>query len=308
MGSDYRVEDNATLALVEKKLAGSSNNMQDVSAAPSLHSADISVLTPMLPDEGQTRQYHLVKSTDETEQNRQSSINRDRHKYIPDLYLLRLLNMKGILQNYVQEVISNIFDEQTVPTPVKYLYGFLDEVAAKYEITEPDVLHLWKTNSLPNRFWVTILKNPESVFDIEKPDTIASSMTVITQTFIDACAITEQRPTKDSPINKQLYAKEIPTYMQMVQDYYKNIKETSPVHEIELNNFLADIKEDTACEFDVNTALKELWPYVNKYYDEIMEKMDDGDDPYQSLHMSNAKQLLMQTYNLMEHGSNTESS
>ena len=48
------------------------------------------------------------------------------------------------------------------------------------------------------RFWVTILKNPESVFDVEKPDTIASSMDVISQTFIDACSVQEHKPTKVS--------------------------------------------------------------------------------------------------------------
>ena len=52
------------------------------------------------------------------------------------------------------------------------------------------------TFSLPARFWVTILKSPEFVFDIDKPDTIGSCMDVITQTFIDACTFEEIRPTK----------------------------------------------------------------------------------------------------------------
>ena len=52
---------------------------------------------------------------------------------------------------------------------------------------------------------MTILKNPDSVFDIEKPDTIASSMAVISQTFIDACSVTEHKPTKVSLCDMGLY-------------------------------------------------------------------------------------------------------
>ena len=48
---------------------------------------------------------------------------------------------------------------------------------------------------------------------------------------------------QDSPINKQLYAKEILTYMEMVRDYYKNIKESSLVPEIEMKVFLDNIQQ-----------------------------------------------------------------
>jgi len=92
--------------------------------------------------------------------------------------------------------------------------------------------------------------------------------------------------------------------MEMVRDYYKNIKESSLVPEIEMKVFLDNIQQEVCCELDVDYALGDLWPYVNKYYDEIIEKMDEGD----ALIMADAKQMLMETYNLMEHGSKTESS
>uniref|UniRef100_H2YL96 Plexin cytoplasmic RasGAP domain-containing protein n=1 Tax=Ciona savignyi TaxID=51511 RepID=H2YL96_CIOSA len=270
---DYKGGNNATLALIPKQqeLNGSQNlitTSKDLSSIMSNHSADTSALSPMLPEETATKHYHLVSY-------RESTINRDRHKHIADLYLLRLINMKGILQNYVDAVMQSILDRNTVPCPVKYFFHFLDEIATKHGITDPEVLHIWKTNSLLGRFWVTILKNPESVFDIEKPDTIASSMAVISQTFIDACSVTEHKPTKDSPINKQLYAKEIPTYKKMVQDYYKVIKEQNSVSDQDVNAYIAEISRKHPCEFDVNVALKELWGYVNKYYEEMNESLEN---------------------------------
>jgi len=110
---------------------------------------------------------------------------------------------------------------------------------------------------------------------MEKPDTISSSMAVFSQTFIDACSVTEHIPTKDSPINKQLYAREIPTYKKMVKDYYKLIKEQPQVSDQDVNAYIAEISRSNACEFDVNNALKELWGYVNKYYEEMIESLED---------------------------------
>ncbi|XP_076807405.1 plexin-B2-like [Clavelina lepadiformis] len=289
--SDYKVANNATLALIPKQ--NEYGGSQDLSI--SNHSTDVSALSPMLPEDSSSKMYHLVKYNDDLEAKRESTIKSDRHKHIPDLYLLRLINMKGILQNYVDAVLNAILDKSSIPCPVKHFFHFLDENAARKGITDPEVLHIWKTNSLLGRFWVTILKNPESVFDIEKPDTIASTMAVISQTFIDACSVMEIKPTKDSPINKQLYAKEIPTYKKLVQDYYEVIKDQHPVSDQDVNAYIAGIYREHGCEFDVNVALNELWGYLSKYYEEVNESLEIHET------MSPAvRQRLNHTYSLID--------
>jgi len=45
--------------------------------------------------------------------------------------------------------------------------------------------------SLPLRFWVNILKNPQFVFDIDKTDHIDACLSVIAQAFIDACSLSD---------------------------------------------------------------------------------------------------------------------
>lgn len=66
--------------------------------------------------------------------------------------------------------------------------------------------------SLPLRFWVNFIKNPDFVFDIYKTNTVDSCLSVIAQTFMDSCSTTEHRLGKDSPSNKLLFAKDIPKY------------------------------------------------------------------------------------------------
>lgn len=45
--------------------------------------------------------------------------------------------------------------------------------------------------SLPLRFWVNILKNPQFVFDIDKTDHMDACLSVIAQAFIDACSVSD---------------------------------------------------------------------------------------------------------------------
>jgi len=45
--------------------------------------------------------------------------------------------------------------------------------------------------SLPLRFWVNILKNPQFVFDIDKTDHMDACLSVIAQAFIDACSLSD---------------------------------------------------------------------------------------------------------------------
>lgn len=47
-------------------------------------------------------------------------------------------------------------------------------------------------------------------------------------------------PTQDSPTNKLLYAKEIPEYRRIVQRYYKQIQDMTPLSEQEMNAHLAE--------------------------------------------------------------------
>ena len=73
--------------------------------------------------------------------------------------------------------------------------------------------------SLPLRFWVNLIKNPEFVYDIYKSSIVDSCLSVVGQTFMDSCAIGEITLTKDSPSNKLLYACDVPKYKKWVSRY-----------------------------------------------------------------------------------------
>ena len=73
--------------------------------------------------------------------------------------------------------------------------------------------------SLPLRFWVNVIKNPDFVFDVYKSNIVDSCLSVVAQAFMDCCSMSEHKLSKDSPSSKLLYAKDIPKYRKWVERY-----------------------------------------------------------------------------------------
>ncbi|XP_036434838.1 plexin-D1 [Colossoma macropomum] len=221
---------------------------------------------------------HLVPPHDELAETKKSHRHSHRKKVLPEIYLTRLLSTKGTLQKFLDDLFQAILSipQERPPLAVKYFFDFLEEQADKRGITDLDTLHIWKTNSLPLRFWVNILKNPQFVFDIDKTDHMDACLSVIAQAFIDACSISDLQLGKDSPTNKLLYAKEIPEYKKRVQCYYKQIQEMAPLSEQEMNAHLAEESRKYRNEFNTNLALTEIYKYAKRYRTQVVNALDSN--------------------------------
>ncbi|XP_072222407.1 plexin-D1 [Leuresthes tenuis] len=219
---------------------------------------------------------HLVLPHDELIETKKSHRQSHRKKVLPEIYLTRLLSTKGTLQKFLDDLFQAILSipPDRPPLAVKYFFDFLEEQAEKRGITDPDTLHIWKTNSLPLRFWVNILKNPQFVFDIDKTDHMDACLSVIAQAFIDACSISDLQLGKDSPTNKLLYAKEIPEYKKRVQCYYQQIQDMAPLSEQEMNAHLAEESRKYRNEFNTNLALTEIYKYAKRYRNQVVNALE----------------------------------
>ncbi|KAM8914802.1 plexin-B1 isoform 1-T1 [Spinachia spinachia] len=268
----YKVPDGATVVLVPRHTKHIHHDNHDYVAGEK---------TPMLEDadEGGVRLWHLVKAGEEPElpKHRRGSLReRERAKAIPEIYLTRLLSMKGTLQKFVDDLFTVILStSRPVPLAVKYFFDLLDDQAAKHGISDPETIHIWKTNSLPLRFWINIVKNPQFIFDVQASDHVDAVLTVISQTFMDSCTIAEHKLGRDSPINKLLYARDIPRYKQMVERYYADIRQTISASDQEMNSALAELSRNYSGELNYLVALHELYKYINKYYDQIITALEE---------------------------------
>uniref|UniRef100_A0A3Q3QJ36 Plexin cytoplasmic RasGAP domain-containing protein n=1 Tax=Monopterus albus TaxID=43700 RepID=A0A3Q3QJ36_MONAL len=192
-----------------------------------------------------------------------------------------LLHCKVAVHSFVEALFTSIWGmpHNKAPHAVKYFFHFLDTQADNMKITDPDVLHIWKTNSVPLRFWVNILKNPQFVFDMEKTPYLDGCLSVIAQAFMDSFSLSETHLGKHAPTNKLLYAKDIPKFKQEVKEYYKKIRDQSPITDSEFKAFLQEESKKHENEFNEAAALRELYKYIKKYFTEIKEKLDHNGAP-----------------------------
>lgn len=60
-------------------------------------------------------------------------------------------SLQGTLQKFLDDLFKAILSirEDRPPLAVKYFFDFLEEQAEKRGISDPDTLHIWKTN----RWW-----------------------------------------------------------------------------------------------------------------------------------------------------------
>uniref|UniRef100_A0A671YTT8 Plexin b2b n=1 Tax=Sparus aurata TaxID=8175 RepID=A0A671YTT8_SPAAU len=223
--------------------------------------------------------FHLVRPADELDEiksKRGSIKDKSMTKAITEIYLTRLLSVKGTLQQFVDDFFRSVLcSGAVVPPAVKYFFDFLDEQALKHNNVDEETIHIWKTNSLPLRFWVNILKNPHFIFDVHVSEVVDASLSVIAQTFMDACTKSEHKLSRDSPSNKLLYAKEISTYKKMVDDYYKGIRQMVPVSDQDMNTHLAEVSRSHTDKLNTQVALHQLYQYASKYYDGIILSLEE---------------------------------
>uniref|UniRef100_A0A3Q2C8B1 Plexin B3 n=1 Tax=Cyprinodon variegatus TaxID=28743 RepID=A0A3Q2C8B1_CYPVA len=263
----YKVPDGATVALIPRFHSSGINQVfQTGEKAPMLEGEE---------EEG-LRLWHLVKSSEDPEmpKHRKSSMReRERAKAIPEIYLTRLLSMKGTLQKFVDDVFVAILStKRPPPIAVRFFFDFLDDMAEKHAIDDPETVHIWKTNSLPLRFWVNILKNPQFVLDVQVTDSIDAVLSVIAQTFIDSCTTSEHKVGRVGPVS--LYTS--PTGCSVcVCRYYSDIHSAASGCYQEMNSTLTELSGSFASEMNSLVALHELYKYINKYYDQIIMSLEE---------------------------------
>uniref|UniRef100_A0A8C3V892 Plexin A2 n=1 Tax=Catharus ustulatus TaxID=91951 RepID=A0A8C3V892_CATUS len=278
----YQVSDRSVVALVPKQTSS-----YNIPASASISRTSISrydstfrytgspdslrsrapMITPDL--ESGVKVWHLVKNHDHGDQK-----EGDRgSKMVSEIYLTRLLATKGTLQKFVDDLFETLFSTvhrgSALPLAIKYMFDFLDEQADKHGIHDTDVRHTWKSNCLPLRFWVNVIKNPQFVFDIHKGSITDACLSVVAQTFMDSCSTSEHRLGKDSPSNKLLYAKDIPSYKSWVERYYADIAKLPAISDQDMNAYLAEQSRLHAVEFNMLSALNEIYSYVSKYSEEV---------------------------------------
>ncbi|XP_065668507.1 plexin A3 isoform X6 [Hydra vulgaris] len=225
--------------------------------------------------------WHMVKCTEYPQEHIEDQRNSKsmNQNIATEVFLTRLLKTKETLQSFVNDLFTSIFGLEngvrTIPLAVKFLFDFLDTEANKLDIKDNEVHHIWKNNSLPLRFWINIIKNPNFCFDVKKSNTVDSCLSVIAQLFMDSCSPDEHKLGMESPSNKLLYAKEIPEYKKIVKKFYEDVR-LANFNKTEFEQFLDQVSQKYGKKDSFNSlnAASELMMYAVKYKVKIVDNLE----------------------------------
>lgn len=278
----YSTMNGSSVGLTEHALLNNTNSSRNKNYTLNIHKNSLSGITT---NPNKLKKYHLIKTNDNYNSTTPNVKDDKSPKLVSEVYLTRLLATKGGMQSYVDDFFETVFStahgSNVLPYAIKYLFDFLDEQAMMHGITDPDVVYTWKSNSLPLRFWVNIIKNPDFVFDIHKSNIVDASLSVIASTFMDSCSQSRLDLNKESPSGKLLFYKEVHKYRKWVQSYYSEIKQMPRINEQDLGEMLNEETRKRPCQFNKNNALYKLYnDYVKKYRTKIENALNnDGLEP-----------------------------
>lgn len=87
------------------------------------------------------------------------SVMEKNHKTIPEVFLTRLLSTKGTIKKFIDDFFRTILSTEVCdfPLPVKWLFDIFDESLRAGYLEDPEIVHAWKSNSLPLRFWINLV-------------------------------------------------------------------------------------------------------------------------------------------------------
>uniref|UniRef100_A0A8D8LSB8 Plexin-A4 n=1 Tax=Cacopsylla melanoneura TaxID=428564 RepID=A0A8D8LSB8_9HEMI len=270
--SHYNVPYGARLTLVPK----ATTTCEDT---PIENNTDGNTLSLNIADsDSLPKEWHLVKRSDHEDPQKGKKYpikGRRRNKMVSEAYLTQLMGKIGPLQKFFDDLFETVFSAVhrgcALPLAVKFMFDFLDDQALHHGITDEEIVHSWKSNALPLRFWVNLITNPNFVFDIYKSNIIDSCLSVVAQTLMESCSKSEHRLETTS---KLLYTKDIPAYKDMVEKYYSHIKQMPKVSHGQLNVMHAKKFQLHNSVLKTDLIFFELYKYAFKYNDQIIEDLD----------------------------------
>ena len=217
---------------------------------------------------------------------------------IPEVYLTRLLATKGTVKKFIDDFFVTLFGSSpsslrptssrgssngsesplsessdfSPPCAIKWLFDIFDEAALSNDYVSDDlssVVHAWKSNSVPLRFWITLIKNPQFVFDVEQTPATELNLSIVAQTLMSAC-MPDCTISKEAPSHRLLFARDINDYKMMIGDWYERVQRMPTVTDQDLNCFMHGLSQrHSALGFNQVAALKEIFLYVSQYYQEL---------------------------------------
>ncbi|KAF7259803.1 hypothetical protein EG68_03089 [Paragonimus skrjabini miyazakii] len=186
------------------------------------------------------------------------------------------LSVTCYMEKLFEVIFSSVLQSHSLPSPIKYLFDFLDAQAASLGVEDPKTVHAWKSNCLQMRFWNQIITNLDYIFDIPllRHTAFERSFHALSQAMTYACAPTKEKLTPDSSSVKLLFARDISQQWARVNNYYREIKAMPAIKREDMKEILHQHSLVHANDFNVSWAIYELYTkYVKPCHNVLVARL-----------------------------------
>ncbi|XP_071499413.1 plexin-A1-like, partial [Diadema antillarum] len=177
----------------------------------------------------------------------------------------QLLIMKSTISRFLDDFLDAVFRQPSdIPVTIKYLFDFFDSLAGEHcEDDEKVVASRWKSNSLPQRFWVTALSHPSYIFTMRQCRPADQCVTVITNMLDDACKKVIPEKNQDPSLNRLVYLKDLPGYIKLIEAFYDDIATQPGISQGQsLHEEFGKIQQEFSGLCSRSATLKELYDFA----------------------------------------------
>ncbi|XP_030856005.1 plexin-B1 isoform X2 [Strongylocentrotus purpuratus] len=176
-----------------------------------------------------------------------------------------LLVTKKTIEPFLNQFLAAVFENPDLtPVTIKNFFDFYDGMASKYCPNHPqDYSEAWKSNSLPQHYWVTTLTHPSYIFDMRQSRSADQSVSVLANMLDNACKKIIPEKNQDSSLNRVLFVKDLPRYIRTISDYYKNLASRPEPTHIELQGEFNRLGQEFSGLFSRVGTLKLLYDFTH---------------------------------------------
>ncbi|ESN90595.1 hypothetical protein HELRODRAFT_189909 [Helobdella robusta] len=185
-------------------------------------------------------------------------------------------------QHHHQQQQNQQLNLSLLMAPIKFIFDFLDEQALQYGVDDTKVVNAWKSNSLPLRIWLSLIKNVDRLFDVKLTPSVKRNLSAVAQIFRDCCSSDVRKLTKDSKFSELLFAREVKKFKRVVEHYYESVKKLPSLSHHELLSDISECISEHADSFNMERALLELYHFVEDLSVELMQSLNENEMAHKS--------------------------
>ncbi|XP_070557962.1 plexin-A4-like [Ptychodera flava] len=171
------------------------------------------------------------------------------------------------------------------PPPIKYMFDYLDTLAADYGRGDPNEAFTWKADCLMSTLWIKMIRCPQYVLDINPSEGLLATFDIAATMFTDICSATKKSLEDENKGHILMFR---PTLL----TYFEDVKCLPNIDDFAFGKFLKSNYQELEDKLDGNSSLCELLKYVIPCKDKVADALERNEHCKKKNHAAKLEEVM----------------